>query len=135
MLEFAYYSVISPEGCAGILWRDGAQAPHAAAAMKPTSKDLLRLGLIDAIIAEPVGGAHRNAHDTVYNVEMYISKTLAELRRVGIDNLLESRYRKWRSVGTSCVVKDTKIAPPATPIVATVGRSTVVHEESPAAKV
>ena len=65
MLEFAYYSVISPEGCAGILWRDGSQAPEAAEALKLTSKDLLKLKLVDEAIAEPLGGAHRNIHDTV----------------------------------------------------------------------
>lgn len=99
MLEFAYYSVISPEGCAAILWRDGSQAPHAAEALKLTSKDLYKLGLIDAIIPEPLGGAHRNVHDTVYNVERYIVKTLADLKRTKIDNLLENRYKKLRSIG------------------------------------
>jgi acetyl-CoA carboxylase carboxyl transferase subunit alpha len=135
VLEFAYYSVISPEGCAGILWRDGAQAPHAAAAMKLTSKDLLRLGLIDAIISEPVGGAHRNAHDTIYNVEAYISKTLTELRRTSVDDLLESRYRKWRTVGTATVVRDTRVAPLPAPIVATPVRTAASRQESPATKV
>jgi len=99
MLEFAYYSVISPEGCAAILWRDGSQAPDAAEALKLTSSDLLKLGLIDAVIPEPLGGAHRNIHDTVYNVEQYITKTLRDLKRTKIDNLLESRYRKLRSIG------------------------------------
>ena len=102
MLEFAYYSVISPEGCAAILWRDGSQAPDAAEALKLTSKDLLKLGLIDAIIPEPVGGAHRNVHDTVYNVESYIAQSLTALRRMTTAELLESRYRKWRSVGGDC---------------------------------
>ncbi len=77
MLEFAYYSVISPEGCAAILWRDGAQAPEAAQALKLTSKDLLKLGLVDAVIPEPLGGAHRNIHDTVYNVEQLHCKDTA----------------------------------------------------------
>ncbi|MFQ6035397.1 MAG: acetyl-CoA carboxylase carboxyltransferase subunit alpha [Sedimentisphaerales bacterium] len=103
MLEFAYYSVISPEGCAAILWRDGSQAPDAAQALKLTSKDLYKMGLIDAIIAEPLGGAHRNVHDTVYNVERYIAKTLADLKRTKIENLLENRYKKWRSMGTPAV--------------------------------
>jgi acetyl-CoA carboxylase carboxyl transferase subunit alpha len=103
MLEFAYYSVISPEGCAAILWRDGSQAADAAEALKLTSKDLYKLGLIDAIIPEPLGGAHRNVHDTVYNVERYIARTLADLKRTKVENLLEARYNKWRSVGTSCV--------------------------------
>jgi len=99
MLEFAYYSVISPEGCAAILWRDGSQAIDAAEALKLTSKDLYKLGLIDAVIPEPLGGAHRNVHDTVYNVEKYIVKTLAELKRIKLDNLLENRYKKLRSIG------------------------------------
>lgn len=108
MLEFAYYSVISPEGCAAILWRDGSQAPDAAEALKLTSKDLLKLGLIDEIIPEPVGGAHRNVHDTVYNVESYIAQSLTALRRMTTEELLESRYRKWRSVGAGCLVQAEK---------------------------
>ena len=100
MLEFAYYSVISPEGCAAILWRDGSQACDAAEALKLTSKDLLKLKLIDAAIPEPLGGAHRNIHDTVYNVEKYIIKTLRDLKRTKVDNLLENRYKKLRSIGT-----------------------------------
>ena len=103
MLEFAYYSVISPEGCAAILWRDGSQAPDAANALKLTSKDLYKMGLIDAVIAEPLGGAHRNVHDTIYNVERYIAKTLADLKRTRIENLLENRYKKWRSMGNTVV--------------------------------
>jgi acetyl-CoA carboxylase carboxyl transferase subunit alpha len=99
MLEFSYYSVISPEGCAAILWRDGSQAADAAAALKLTSKELYRLGLVDAIISEPVGGAHRNVHDTVHNVETYVAKTLAELKRTSVSALLETRYRRWRSIG------------------------------------
>jgi acetyl-CoA carboxylase carboxyl transferase subunit alpha len=101
MLEFAYYSVISPEGCAAILWRDGSQAPQAAEALKLTSKDLYKLGLVDAVIPEPLGGAHRNLHDTVYNVEKYIVKTLRDLKRTKIDNLLENRYNKLRAIGSS----------------------------------
>ncbi|MCX5638710.1 MAG: acetyl-CoA carboxylase carboxyltransferase subunit alpha [Planctomycetota bacterium] len=100
MLEFAYYSVISPEGCAAILWRDGAQAPEAAQALKLTSGDLLKLGLVDVVIPEPLGGAHRNIHDTIYNVEQYIVKTLQDLKRTKIDSLLETRYKKLRSIGT-----------------------------------
>ena len=101
ILEFAYYSVISPEGCAAILWRDGSQAPKAAEALKLTSKDLLKLGLVDTVIPEPLGGAHRNVHDTVYNVEKYIVKTLRDLKRMKVENLLDSRYNKLRSIGIS----------------------------------
>ncbi|MCJ7729959.1 MAG: acetyl-CoA carboxylase carboxyltransferase subunit alpha [Sedimentisphaerales bacterium] len=100
MLEFAYYSVISPEGCAGILWRDGSQAPEAAEALKLTSKDLLKLKLIDEVIAEPLGGAHRNIHDTVYNVEQYVIRTLAALKRTKVEDLLDNRYRKLRAIGS-----------------------------------
>lgn len=100
MLEYAYYSVISPEGCAAILWRDGSQAEHAAEALKLTSKELFKLKLIDDIIPEPLGGAHRNIHDTVYNVQKYITKTLSFLKRTKIENLLENRYNKLRSMGT-----------------------------------
>jgi acetyl-CoA carboxylase carboxyl transferase subunit alpha len=99
MLEFAYYSVISPEGCAAILWRDGSQAADAAEALKLTSTDLYKLELIDAIIPEPLGGAHRNVHDTVYNVEEYVVKTLRDLKRTKLDNLLENRYERLRSIG------------------------------------
>jgi acetyl-CoA carboxylase carboxyl transferase subunit alpha len=113
MLEFAYYSVISPEGCAAILWRDGSQAADAAEALKLTSRDLLKLKLVDAVIEEPVGGAHRNVHDTVYSVESYISRTLRELRRMKIDTLLERRYQKLRAIGTDSATvlgKKTKAA-------------------------
>ncbi|MHC4867605.1 MAG: acetyl-CoA carboxylase carboxyltransferase subunit alpha [Planctomycetota bacterium] len=101
ILEFAYYSVISPEGCAAILWRDGSQAPHAAEALRLTSKDLYKLGLVDSVIPEPLGGAHRNVRDTIHNVERYVLKTLAELKRTKIENLLENRYKKLRSIGNN----------------------------------
>ena len=101
VLEFAYYSVISPEGCAAILWRDGSQAEKAAQALKLTGKELIKLGLVDAIISESLGGAHRNLHDTIYNVEQYIIKTLRDLKRTKIDNLLDNRYKKLRAIGTN----------------------------------
>jgi len=101
ILEFAYYSVISPEGCAAILWRDGSQAPQAAEALKLTSKELKRLALADAVIQEPLGGAHRNVHDTVHSVEQYILKSLRELKHKKIEALLEERYKKLRAIGTA----------------------------------
>jgi acetyl-CoA carboxylase carboxyl transferase subunit alpha len=103
MLQYAYYSVISPEGCAAILWHDGSKAPQAAEALKLTAKDLQNLKLIDAVIAEPLGGAHRNTHDTVYNVEQFILKSLAELKRIKIDTLMDRRYQKIRSFGSGCI--------------------------------
>jgi acetyl-CoA carboxylase carboxyl transferase subunit alpha len=129
MLEFAYYSVISPEGCAAILWRDGSQAPDAAQALKLTSKDLFKLGLIDAVIPEPVGGAHRNVHDTVYNVESYIARALTELCRMTTKELLESRYRKWRSVGAGCTSRAQR---ESTHIIAASGAASGRRSPSPA---
>jgi acetyl-CoA carboxylase carboxyl transferase subunit alpha len=99
MLENAYYSVISPEGCAGILWHDGTQADKAAQALRLTARALYKLGLIDEIIPEPLGGAHRNQHDTLHQVELYIGKTLRELKRIPLDKLLDQRYQRICRVG------------------------------------
>lgn len=103
ILQHAYYSVISPEGCAAILWRDGSKASTAAEAMKLTGKELYNLKLADTIIEEPLGGAHRNIHDTVHNVEQYIIRTLRELKRKKNEELLEQRYQKLRQIGTSAI--------------------------------
>ncbi len=99
MLENAYYSVISPEGCAGILWHDGTQADKAAKALRLTARELYILGLVDEIIPEPLGGAHRNQHDTLHHVEQYITKTLRELKRLKLDALLQQRYERICRVG------------------------------------
>ncbi len=119
MLQYAYYSVISPEGCAGILWHDGAQAEKAAKALRLTSGELKELGLIDAVIKEPLGGAHRSIHDTVYNVEQYIIRTLRELKHIKLDTLLERRYQRICNVGDSQTIikrlrKEDKTPAPAT---------------------
>ena len=103
ILEHSYYSVISPEGCAAILWHDGTQAPRAAEALKLTGKELLKLKLVDAIIPEPLGGAHRNMHDTIYNVEQYITKNLGQLKRTPIDKVVNARYAKIRGIGADCI--------------------------------
>jgi acetyl-CoA carboxylase carboxyl transferase subunit alpha len=100
ILQFAYYSVISPEGCAAILWRDGTQTEPAAKALKLTSGELKELNLVDSVIPEPLGGAHRNIHDTVYNVEQFIIRTLRQLKNIPIDKLLQQRYEKLRNLGT-----------------------------------
>ncbi len=99
ILEYAYYSVISPEGCAGILWHDGTQADKAAHALKLTARDLKELGVADTVIPESLGGAHRNMHDTIHSVEQYVTRTLRELKRLSIDQLLEKRYKKIRAIG------------------------------------
>jgi acetyl-CoA carboxylase carboxyl transferase subunit alpha len=99
MLEYAYYSVISPEGCASILWRTGEKAAEAAEAMKLTARHLKRLDIIDDIIPEPLGGAHRNPAEAAANLERHIVRTLLELRRVDINSLLQHRYQRWRRMG------------------------------------
>jgi acetyl-CoA carboxylase carboxyl transferase subunit alpha len=99
MLENAVYSVISPEGCAAILWRDAAKAPEAAAALKITAKDLFDLRVIDEIIPEPLGGAHRNHEEAARFVKEAIVRNLDDLLKLPIDTLIEKRYEKFRNMG------------------------------------
>jgi acetyl-CoA carboxylase carboxyl transferase subunit alpha len=99
MLEHAVYSVISPEGCAAILWGDAAKAPEAAALMRITAPDLLRLGVIDAIVPEPAGGAHRSWEATVSSLGDALREQLAELRGRSPTALVSERYEKFRKVG------------------------------------
>jgi acetyl-CoA carboxylase carboxyl transferase subunit alpha len=99
MLENAYYSVISPEGCAAILFHDSKQAEEAARALRITAKDMLEFGVIDEIIEEPLGGAQRDPVQTAFNIRSYLSKTLDELKGADIDQLLEARYERYRSFG------------------------------------
>ena len=99
MLENAVYSVISPEGCAGILWRDGAKAPEAAEALKITAADLKRLGAIDEIVPEPAGGAQTNHKATALAVKKSVLAALKELAKVPLDKLVEARYAKFRAMG------------------------------------
>lgn len=99
MMQYAWYSVISPEGCSGILWKGSDHAAQAAEALKLTSKDLVKFGVIDNVIPEPLGGAHRDPHTAAHNLEQYIAKTLRDLKRCKIDNLLERRYEKFRQLG------------------------------------
>ena len=80
MLEFSYYSVISPEGCASILWKGSEHAPKAAAALKMTSRDLLRFGIIDEIIPEPLGGAHRDHREAAANIKSFLIHALRQLK-------------------------------------------------------
>ena len=99
MMENAVYSVISPEGCAGILWRDGAKAPEAAEALKITATDLKRLGAIDEIIPEPAGGAQKNPKSAATAVKKAVVKALAELVKEPLDKLVDARYAKFRAMG------------------------------------
>ncbi|HID78562.1 MAG TPA: acetyl-CoA carboxylase carboxyltransferase subunit alpha [Planctomycetaceae bacterium] len=99
MLEHAYYSVISPEGCAGILWKSRTYKEQAAAALRMTAKDLLRLGVIDEILPEPLGGAHRDHHLMASRVKLYLRNTLRQLVAIHTPRLLEARYQRFRKMG------------------------------------
>ncbi len=99
IMQYAFYSVIPPEGCAAILWRTGEKAPEAANAMKITTRDLKALDVIDEIIPEPLGGAHRNPTEAANNLERYIIHALRQLRRVSTEQLLQQRYQRWRRMG------------------------------------
>jgi len=99
MLENSYYSVISPEGCAAILWKNRAHAQEAAEAMKITARDLEKLGLIDEVIPEPLGGAHRAHEETAAAVKAALVKHLRELAKIPESKLLADRYAKFRRIG------------------------------------
>jgi acetyl-CoA carboxylase carboxyl transferase subunit alpha len=99
MLEHAYYSVISPEGCAGILWKSHTFKEKAARALKLTSRDLLRLKVIDDVIDEPLGGAHRDHHQTAARMKMYLQRSIRELSALPAERLLAERYDKFRRMG------------------------------------
>ena len=99
ILENAYYSVISPEGCAAILWKHRKHAPEAAEALKLSSPDLLQMGLVDGVIPEPSGGAHCNPVQAAENLKSAISKELQPLLNTPLDKLLRARYDKFRKMG------------------------------------
>lgn len=99
MLENAIYSAISPNGAASILWKDASRADEAAEAMKITAKDLLELEIIEEIIAEPQGGAHRNIDEQAESIKVAIAKHLDELLAMSADELIEDRYLKFRKIG------------------------------------
>lgn len=99
MLEYAWYSVISPEGCAAILWRDAAKAPEAAEALKVTSADVMKLKVIDRVVAEPKGGAHRDPVATAQLLKREILASLKELKAKPVAQLLADRLAKYRKMG------------------------------------
>jgi acetyl-CoA carboxylase carboxyl transferase subunit alpha len=99
MLEHAYYSVISPEGCASILWKDAAKKVEAASALKLNAEDLLKLGVVDSIINEPLGGAHHDLQIAFENVKAFILEQWEILKRLPQPILLEQRYLKFRKMG------------------------------------
>jgi acetyl-CoA carboxylase carboxyl transferase subunit alpha len=99
MLQFSTYSVISPEGCASILWRDAAKAEVAAEALKITARDLKDLGIIDEIVAEPEGGAHLDHEASAALLGSVLDDAIRDLSRLRIPDLLERRYEKFRRMG------------------------------------
>ncbi len=99
VMENAYYSVISPEGCAAILWRDRTQAPEAAKVLKITADELLELGIIDEVIKEPLGGAHRNPEQAMKDVKASMIKNLKEVSALDKDEIVKARYEKFRKIG------------------------------------
>ncbi|MCX7704826.1 MAG: acetyl-CoA carboxylase carboxyltransferase subunit alpha [bacterium] len=99
MLEFAIYSVISPEGCASILWKDQKAVVEASESLKLTAPDLLKIGIIDEIINEPIGGAHAQPQEMIEIIGNYLEKQMEELNSFKLDVLLEKRYLKYRNIG------------------------------------
>jgi acetyl-CoA carboxylase carboxyl transferase subunit alpha len=99
VLENAYYSVISPEGCAAILWKNGSKAPEAAKVLKLTAPDLLKMGIIDEVIPEPLGGAHADSQEMSKILKNTINKNMKELSKLSVAELLELRYKKFRDIG------------------------------------
>jgi acetyl-CoA carboxylase carboxyl transferase subunit alpha len=100
ILEDAYYSVISPEACSAILWRDRRHAAEAAEALKLTAQDLLKLNVVDEIVPEPEGGAHRDYDTAAKNLDSALRRNLAQISKVPVDELLKQRYEKFRRLGS-----------------------------------
>ena len=99
MMENAYYSVISPEGCAAILWKHREHAPEAASALKLSAQDLSELGVIDGIVPEPLGGAHNDHETSAASLKTAVLAAISELEKLPIPQLLEQRYQKFRALG------------------------------------
>jgi acetyl-CoA carboxylase carboxyl transferase subunit alpha len=99
MFQHAWFSVIGPEACSAILWKGAENASDAAESLKLTSKHLKQLGLIDNVIPEPLGGAHRDPHTAAHHLEQFLVKSLRELKKLKLDVLLERRYDKFRNMG------------------------------------
>ena len=99
MLEHACYSVISPEGCASILWKDAGKNQEAAAALRMNTENLVELGIVDAVIHEPLGGAHKEPQVVYDNVKAFITEQWNALKNLPMDELLEQRYQKFRNMG------------------------------------
>jgi len=101
MLEHAYYSVISPEGCASILWKDSSMNETAAASLKIHAEELIELGIVDHVINEPMGGAHYDKEATFKSVKEFVLDKILELKKLPIDTLVDNRYNKFRKMGAT----------------------------------
>jgi acetyl-CoA carboxylase carboxyl transferase subunit alpha len=99
MLEHSIYSVIAPEGCAAILWKDGSKGKVAAESLRMRAKDLHRLGVIDGVVPEPAGGAHRAPQKIAEALKGIIGKQILDLEAIGLEQLLSLRYEKFRKMG------------------------------------
>ena len=99
IMENAYYSVISPEGCAGIIWKDGSRAPEAAEAMKITANHLMELNVVDGIIKEPVGGAHKDHDSASKFFKDAVIEQFKELGKLSEEEILDQRYKRFRALG------------------------------------
>jgi acetyl-CoA carboxylase carboxyl transferase subunit alpha len=99
MMEHATYSVIAPEGCAAILWRDPEKAPEAAEALRITGTDAMSFGIVDEVVPEPLGGAHRDYDTTARNLKDALQRHLQDLQAMSLQNLLDSRYERYRRLG------------------------------------
>jgi acetyl-CoA carboxylase carboxyl transferase subunit alpha len=110
ILEDAYYSVISPEACSAILWRDRRHAAEAAEALKLTAQDLLKLDVVDEIVPEPEGGAHRDYNSVAENLSRALRRTLKHISKIPIDELLKKRYEKFRRIGIFTESKTTAVS-------------------------
>jgi acetyl-CoA carboxylase carboxyl transferase subunit alpha len=111
VMRHAYYSVISPEGCAAILWKSAEHSAKAANALRLTPAELLRLGLIDSIVDEPRGGAHRHPEAAAKRLEQWIDETLRDLKRTKRETLMRRRYERLRRLGTYIISGEPPIAP------------------------
>lgn len=99
ILEYSYFSVITPEGCASILWKDTSKTPIATEALKLTAQDMLEYGIVDHIVSEPLGGAHHNPEIMFANVKNYVVQQIQRLKTIPITQLLDNRYTKYRKMG------------------------------------
>ncbi len=111
IMENAYFSVISPEGCAAILWHEASKAPVAAELLRITPTDLQKLGIMDGIVPEPLGGAHRNYKEAGDILRLTIVRSLEDLMSVPLDRLLERRYEKYRRIGSYLEAESQKLVP------------------------